>query len=143
MPHFLSPDAKNLISSMLAIDPVHRITIPDITRHPFFNTELPRYLSPLPPPPGPVLGTLSSLVTPPVKPVNFEVIEGFGRVEEDIIDGLVARIEGITKEDIMESLKRDDGPQGNAVKVAYLLLKDKEHTGKGREYTCFEQLFRG
>lgn len=119
---------------MLAVDPVHRITVPDITRHPFFTADLPRYLSPLPPPPGPVLGTLSSLVSPPAKPVTFEFIEGFGRVEEDIIEGLVSRIEGVTKEDIMESLRRNDGPQGNAVKVAYLLLSDKKlHTAKGRK----------
>ncbi|KIY64182.1 Pkinase-domain-containing protein [Cylindrobasidium torrendii FP15055 ss-10] len=132
MPSFLSSQAKDLISSMLAVDPVHRITVPDITRHPFFTADLPRYLSPLPPPPGPVLGTLSSLVSPPANPVTFEFIEGFGRVEGDIIEGLVARIEGVTKEDIMESLRRNDGPQGNAVKVAYLLLSDKKlHTAKG------------
>ncbi|KAF9031001.1 Pkinase-domain-containing protein [Hymenopellis radicata] len=131
IPSFLSPDAKSLIEVMLAVDPVKRITVHDITRHPFFTTGLPRYLSPLPPPPGPVLGTLTSLVTPPIRPVDFQVIEGFGRVEDDILDGLVKRLEGVTKEDILECLKRDDGPQGNTVKVAYLLLKDKEHTGKG------------
>ena len=63
--------------------PVKRITIPDtITQHPFFTTDLPRYLTPLPPPPGPVLGTLSSLVTAP-KILDFEIIEGLGRIEED------------------------------------------------------------
>ena len=65
--------------------PVKRITIPDtIThwQHPFFTTDIPRYLTPLPPPPGPVLGTLSSLVTAP-KILDFEIIEGFGRIEED------------------------------------------------------------
>ncbi|KAF9031015.1 Pkinase-domain-containing protein [Hymenopellis radicata] len=107
IPSFLSPDAKSLIEVMLAVDPVKRITVHDITRHPFFTTGLPRYLSPLPP------------------------HLGFGRVEDDILDGLVKRLEGVTKEDILECLKRDDGPQGNTVKVAYLLLKDKEHTGKG------------
>ena len=65
--------------------PVKRITIPDtIThwQHPFFTTDIPRYLTPLPPPPGPVLGTLSSLVTAP-KILDFEIIEGLGRIEED------------------------------------------------------------
>ena len=64
--------------------PVKRITIPadTITQHPFFTTDLPRYLTPLPPPPGPVLGTLSSFVTAP-KILDFEIIKGLGRIEED------------------------------------------------------------
>ncbi len=134
MPPTLSPGAQHLIHAMLAVDPVKRITIPEIYRHPFFTTNLPRYLSPLPPPPGPVLGTLKSLVSPPTKPVDFEVVEGFGRIEQDVIEGLVARMQGVTKEDILECLRRDDGAQGNAVKVAYLLLRDKQHLGKDRKW---------
>ncbi|PBK75783.1 Pkinase-domain-containing protein [Armillaria solidipes] len=130
MPPTLSPGAQHLIHAMLAVDPVKRITVPEIYRHPFFTTNLPRYLSPLPPPPGPVLGTLKSLVSPPTKPVDFEVVEGFGRIEQDVIEGLVARMQGVTKEDILECLRRDDGAQGNAVKVAYILLRDKQHLGK-------------
>jgi carbon catabolite-derepressing protein kinase len=117
---------------MLAVDPVTRITVPDILQHPFFTTGLPRYLTPLPPPPGPVLGTLSALVYPPN--LDFEIIEGLGRIEEDIIDDLAARMDGIDKEDIWECLRRDDGPQGNAVKVAYMLLRDKRRLGRDRTH---------
>jgi carbon catabolite-derepressing protein kinase len=117
---------------MLAIDPVKRITVPEILQHSFFTTELPRYLTPLPPPPGPVLGTLSALVHPPN--LDFEIIEGLGRIEEDIIDDLAARMDGVDKEDIWECLRRDDGPQGNAVKVAYMLLRDKRRLGRDRTY---------
>lgn len=117
---------------MLAVDPVTRITVPDILQHPFFTSELPRYLTPLPPPPGPVLGTLSALVHPPN--LDFEIIEGLGRIEEDIIDDLAARMDGIDKEDIWECLRRDDGPQGNAVKVAYMLLRDKRRLGRDRTH---------
>ncbi|PPR02748.1 hypothetical protein CVT26_009459, partial [Gymnopilus dilepis] len=129
MPTYLSPDAKNLITSMLAVDPVKRITIPEITNHPFFTTDLPRYLTPLPPPPGPVLGTLSSLVAPP-KQLDFEIIEGLGRIEEDVVEELANRMVGVDKDEVWECLRRDDGVQGNAVKVAYMLLRDKKRLGK-------------
>ncbi|KAF8971933.1 kinase-like domain-containing protein [Flammula alnicola] len=129
IPSYLSQDAKSLITSMLAVDPVKRITIPEITQHPFFTTDLPRYLTPLPPSPGAVLGTLSSLVTPP-KQLDFEIIEGLGRIEEDVVEELANSMTGVDKDDIWECLRRDDGVQGNAVKVAYMLLRDKRRLGK-------------
>lgn len=116
---------------MLVVDPVKRITIPEITQHPFYTTDLPRYLTPLPNP-GPVLGTLSSLVSPP-KALDYEIIEGLGRIEEDVVDVLANRMAGIEKDDIWECLRRDDGVQGNAVKVAYMLLRDKRRLGKDRK----------
>jgi carbon catabolite-derepressing protein kinase len=128
MPSYLPSDARGLINAMLAVDPVKRITIPEITQHPFFTTDLPRYLTPLPPP-GPVLGTLSSLVIAP-KVIDFEIIDGLGRIEEDIVDELTTRMEGVEREDVWECLRRDDGVQGNAVKVAYLLLRDKRRLGR-------------
>ncbi|KAF9225155.1 Pkinase-domain-containing protein [Gyrodon lividus] len=136
MPSYLGVDARGLINAMLAVDPVKRITVPEITQHPFFRTDLPRYLTPLPPPPGPVLGTLSSLVTP-AKVLDFEIIEGLGRIEEDVVDELASRMEGVDKEDIWECLRRDDGVQGNAVKVAYMLLRDKRRAG--RDLAEFEE----
>ena len=71
---------------MLHVDPVKRLTISEIMVHPWFTPNLPRYLSPLPTP-GPVLGTLSSLVQP-VKQLDFEIIEGLGRIDEDVVDEL-------------------------------------------------------
>jgi carbon catabolite-derepressing protein kinase len=117
---------------MLAVDPVRRITIAEITQHRFLTTDLPRYLTPLPPQPGPVLGTLAALVTPP-KVLDFEIIEGLGRIEEDVVDELAIRMEGVDRDDVWECLRRDDGVQGNAVKVAYLLLKDKRRLGRDCE----------
>jgi carbon catabolite-derepressing protein kinase len=96
MPSYLGADARGLINTMLAVDPVKRITIPEITQHPFYTTDLRRYLTPLPPPPGPVLGTLSSLVTP-AKALDFEIIEGLGRIEEDVVDELASRMDGVDK----------------------------------------------
>lgn len=137
MPSYLSQDARALIQGMLAVDPVKRITVPEILQHPFFTKDLSRYLTPLPPPPGPVLGQLSALVHPPN--LDFEIIEGLGRIEEDIVEQLAERIEGIDKDDIWECLRRDDGPQGNSVKVAYMLLRDKSRLG--RDCGCHFRLF--
>ena len=139
MPNYLSPDARSLINGMLAVDPVRRITIPEILKHPFFTTDLPRYLSPLPPPPGPILGPLSTLVTPP-KAIDFEIIDGLGRVEDDVVENLASRLEGVTKQDVLNSLRRDDGPSGNAVKVAYMLLRDKRRLGHDRKRLPFLNL---
>ncbi|EJC98651.1 Pkinase-domain-containing protein [Fomitiporia mediterranea MF3/22] len=135
LPNYLSHDARSLINGMLHVDPVKRLTISDIMAHPWFTPDLPRYLTPLPPPPGPVLGTLSSLVAPP-KQLDFEIIEGLGRMEEDIVEELAARMEGVSVDEVWEALRREDGPQGNAVKVAYLLLRDKRR--KGRDLAEFE-----
>ena len=122
---------------MLAVDPVKRITIPEIIQHPFFQVDLLPYLQPLPPPPGPVLGTLSALVTP-AKAIDFEIIDGLGRIEEDVVEELALRMEGVEKEDVWACLRRDDGVQGNAVKVAYMLLRDKRRLGQDCEcHLCF------
>jgi carbon catabolite-derepressing protein kinase len=129
MPSYLSSDAKALITGMLAVDPVKRITVPEILQHSFFTTDLPRYLQPLPPPPGPILGPLASLVSPP-KALDFELIDGLGRIEEDVVEDLAGRMEGVDRDDIWECLRRDDGPQGNAVKIAYMLLRDKRRLGR-------------
>lgn len=132
MPQYLSPDARTLITGMLHTDPVKRFTIQDIMGHPWFTPDLPRYLSPLPPPPGPVLGTLTSLVAP-ANVIDFEIIDGLGRIDDDVVDELAQRMDGVDKEEVWECLRRDDGVQGNAVKVAYMLLRDKRRQGKERK----------
>ncbi|KAF9539802.1 kinase-like protein, partial [Agrocybe pediades] len=81
LPSYLSSEAKGLITSMLVVDPLKCITVPEIIKHSFVTTHLPRYLTPLPPPPGPVLRTLSALVGPP-KQLDFTMIDGLGKIEE-------------------------------------------------------------
>lgn len=133
VPPHLSADARHLINAMLEVDPVKRITIVDILNHPFYVKDLPRYLTPLPKRVGPNLPTLSSLVQLPQKALDFEIIEGLGRIEEDVVDDLSSRMDGVDKEDIWDCLRRDDGVQGNAVKVAYTLLRDKKRLGRDCE----------
>lgn len=52
LPSYLSSEAKHLLSSMLIVDPVKRITISEIRQLPWFQTNLAAYLQPLPPTPG-------------------------------------------------------------------------------------------
>ncbi|KAK8479478.1 hypothetical protein V6N13_021093 [Hibiscus sabdariffa] len=44
-PSHLSAGARDLISGMLSVDPMRRMTIPEIRRHPWFLAHLPRYLA--------------------------------------------------------------------------------------------------
>lgn len=48
MPSYLSPDTKLLLTQMLVVDPLKRITIQEIRQNPWFNKNLPAYLRPLP-----------------------------------------------------------------------------------------------
>ncbi|KAF4611990.1 hypothetical protein D9613_004447 [Agrocybe pediades] len=116
LPSYLSSEAKDLITLMLVVDPLKRITVPEIIKHPFFTTNLPRsrYLTPLPPPPGPVLGTLSALVGPP-KQLDFEMIDGLGKIEEDVVEKLAELMDGVTVDAVWACLRMNDGAQGNAV----------------------------
>lgn len=116
---------------MLAVDPVKRITVPEILQSNFFQLNLPRYLTPPPPRRGPVVGTLASLVSP-AKALDFEYIEQLGRIEDDTVQELADSMEDVTVEDIWDALRMDDGVQGNAVKVAYMLLRDKRRLGRDR-----------
>jgi len=73
----------------------------------------------------------------PGKTLDFEIIDGLGRIEDDVVEELAIRMEGIDKEDVWTCLRREDGVQGNAVKVAYMLLRDKQRLGRDREHTPF------
>jgi hypothetical protein len=45
LPSHLSPGARDLIPRMLLVDPLKRITIPELRQHPWFTLHLPRYLA--------------------------------------------------------------------------------------------------
>ncbi|KAG8936116.1 Protein kinase [Tulasnella sp. 418] len=134
LPSYLSPEAKSIIQGMLAVDPVKRLTVPEILALPWFNVEIPAYLRPTPPTPGPLLGTLSSLLAPKEK--NLEV-RGLGRVDMQVVEELAASL-GVPREEIENALNKDDD---NAVKVAYMLCKDRRRSGK--DFTDFEDVGLG
>ncbi|GJD12776.1 SNF1-related protein kinase catalytic subunit alpha KIN10 [Galdieria sulphuraria] len=45
LPSYLSEHSRDIISRMLITDPLRRITIEEIRRHPWFITKLPRYIA--------------------------------------------------------------------------------------------------
>jgi 5'-AMP-activated protein kinase catalytic alpha subunit len=72
MPDGLPEECKDLIRRMLAKDPLQRITIPQVRAHPFFREQLPPYLA-LPP--------------------ERTVVEGQGRVDEDVLYAVAERMD--------------------------------------------------
>ena len=86
---------------MLAVDPVKRITIPEITQHPFYTTDLQRHLTFLPP------QSLDDLEIHPlcVRHQRRDRAKnglGWDRIEKDVVDELASRLEGVDKEDIWD-----------------------------------------
>ncbi|KAH7100121.1 Pkinase-domain-containing protein [Auriculariales sp. MPI-PUGE-AT-0066] len=122
IPSWVPRDIQDLLRGMINVDPQRRLTIPEILQSPWVYYKLPLYLQPLPPPPGPMLGMLSSLVES--KPPTFEVIPGLGRVDEEAIIELSRRLKGVTREDILDALRRPEG--SNSVKIAYSLVRDEK-----------------
>lgn len=45
IPAHVSPGARDLISRMLVVDPLQRITMNEIVQHPWYKTNLPAYLA--------------------------------------------------------------------------------------------------
>jgi len=45
IPSHVSPGARDIIEKMLVVDPLKRITIPQVMQHPWYRTNLPVYLS--------------------------------------------------------------------------------------------------
>ncbi|CAI5980956.1 unnamed protein product [Closterium sp. NIES-65] len=97
LPHHLSAGARDLIPRMLLVDPMKRITIPEIRHHPWFLAKLPRYLA-VPPP---------------------NAAEQAKRIDEEIFQ-VVTKM-GFDQEHLAESLRER---RTNKATVAYYLLLD-------------------
>jgi 5'-AMP-activated protein kinase catalytic alpha subunit len=114
LPSHLSQSARDLILRLLVVDPMKRITIPEVRQHQWFQHKLPAYLS-LPP----------------------EMIESQERyIDEEIVAKVCnLPIRGVTRELVTEAVmqgKRTGGRQVSVMmhelKVAYELLLDaKRH----------------
>lgn len=98
LPSHLSPGARDLIPRMLLVDPLKRITIPEIRQHPWFTVHLPRYLAVM----------------------QADNAGGQGRRLDDEILIEVERL-GFQKEFVVESLR---SRQQNKATVAYHLMAD-------------------
>ncbi|KAF8993073.1 hypothetical protein BDQ17DRAFT_1331897 [Cyathus striatus] len=52
------------------------------------------------------------------------IIEGLGRIEEDVVDELARRLKGVEKDEAWEALRRDDRTQGDTIRNERRLGKD-------------------
>ncbi|KAL3675480.1 hypothetical protein R1sor_025428 [Riccia sorocarpa] len=99
LPSHLSPGARDLISRMLLVDPMKRVTISEIRQHSWFQAHLPQYLD----------------VPPPDSIQQAKWME----IDEDILEE-VARM-GVDRYQLCDSL-RNNLP--NKATVAYHLIVD-------------------
>ncbi|KAG5001118.1 hypothetical protein JHK87_022190 [Glycine soja] len=97
LPSHLSPNARDLIPGMLVVDPMRRMTIPEIRQHPWFQARLPRYLA-VPPP---------------------DTMQQAKKIDEEILQEVVKM--GFDRNQLVESLGNRIQNEGT---VAYYLLLD-------------------
>eukprot|EP00180_Rhodochaete_pulchella_P000482 Plantae.Rhodophyta-Rhodochaete_pulchella.ctg134.p1 GENE.Plantae.Rhodophyta-Rhodochaete_pulchella.ctg134~~Plantae.Rhodophyta-Rhodochaete_pulchella.ctg134.p1 ORF type:complete len:457 (-),score=77.26 Plantae.Rhodophyta-Rhodochaete_pulchella.ctg134:1041-2288(-) len=96
LPAHLSEDSRDLISKMLVTDPIKRITVPEIRRHPWFTARLPRYLA-----------------------VPFKVGSPTNREIDDHVLSVVEEKTGYPRSTVSRALQQN---KRNALTVAYHLL---------------------
>lgn len=99
LPSYLSDSSKDLISKMLVTDPLKRINISEIRRHPWFLQDLPRYLA-----------------------MPVRVGSHLENVDEEVLDE-VARRTHFPREKISKALRKG---RRNHYTVAYHLIKDSQ-----------------
>ncbi|GJP44737.1 hypothetical protein CLOM_g4094 [Closterium sp. NIES-68] len=97
IPGNLSSGARDLIPRMLLVDPLLRITIPEIRQHPWFCAKLPRYLA-VPPP---------------------DTVEQAKRIDQDVMGAVVKM--GFDQHQLTEALRNR---QATKATVAYYLMLD-------------------
>ncbi|KAI9663729.1 MAG: Protein kinase [Bathelium mastoideum] len=121
IPNYLTPGAVRLIKKMLQVNPVHRITIPEIREDPWFNVNLPDYLKP------PVEEFIDTGVNPnkaidphtlaPSKPAFVRE-----QLHADVV-GKLGKTMGYAKDDVQQALAKDEP---NAIKDAYLIVRENQ-----------------
>jgi 5'-AMP-activated protein kinase catalytic alpha subunit len=83
LPGHMSDEIKDLISRMLVVDPLQRITIPEIRRHRWFTETLPLYLS----------------VTPD------QIMSQIRTIDQDVLMEVVMKI-GFDRQELLEALEK-------------------------------------
>ncbi|KAG4969726.1 hypothetical protein JHK85_036147 [Glycine max] len=105
LPSHLSPGARDLIPRMLVVDPMKRMTIPEIRQHPWFQVHLPRYLA-VPPP---------------------DTLQQAKKIDEEILQEVVNM--GFDRNQLVESLSNRIQNEGTV--TYYLLLDNRFRVSSG------------
>lgn len=110
LPSYLSVGARELIPRMLIVDPMKRITIPEIRQHSWFLAHLPRYLA-VPPP---------------------DTMQQVKKIDEEILQKVIKM--GFDMNQLVEYLR--NRIQNEATVAYYLLLDNRLRASNG--YLGFE-----
>ncbi|KAG8366928.1 hypothetical protein BUALT_Bualt16G0019000 [Buddleja alternifolia] len=105
LPSHLSAGARDLIPRMLIVDPMKRMTIPEIRAHPWFQAHLPRYLA-VPPP---------------------DTMQQAKKIDEDILQEVVKM--GFDRNALVDSLRNRVQNEGTV--TYYLLLDNRFRVSSG------------
>lgn len=128
VPNYMTPGAASLIKKMLAVNPVHRVTIDEIRQDPWFLLDLPAYLMP------PVEEFMDTGVDSG-KAINPQgIAPGASRaVQEKLHDAVTEKLGkkmGYGKQDVQEALEADEP---SAIKDAYLIVRENTIAQANRE----------
>ncbi|KXL41497.1 MAG: hypothetical protein FE78DRAFT_156326 [Acidomyces sp. 'richmondensis'] len=121
IPAYLSTGAVRLIKKMLQVNPINRITVPEIRQDPWFMKDLPDYLQPA------VEDFLDTGVDPNKAIDPYALSKGKPKplqekLHEQVIQKL-GKTMGYGKDDVQEALARDEA---SAIKDAYLIVRENQ-----------------
>jgi carbon catabolite-derepressing protein kinase len=121
MPSYLSPDAKDLISRMLVVNPIQRITIAEIRKHPWFKKNLPEYLHP---PKEEFFDTgVDVTKLPQLEELERGPAERLKGELHDVVVGKLGSTMGYPKDDIQDALTNNEP---SAIKDAYMIVRENQ-----------------
>lgn len=110
LPSFLSAGAKELLSAMLVVDPLKRISIPEIRNNPWFSKDLPLYISPT---------------------AYLTEVSRYAEMNDDVVNELSKKMK-FSIETIHHALSEEEN---NQIQVAYRLMIDHLSADKSRSDT--------
>ncbi|KAJ1653588.1 Protein kinase [Dispira simplex] len=118
MPGYLSAEVQQLLTRMLVVKPLERITIAEIRDHPWFKRNLPEYLS----------------------PVAQEDIDTTTSIDDNVVNQLVRKLP-YTVEAVVTALRNPQpDPTTHHIKVAYQLVADQNRIVQDLRHTNSNQL---
>jgi 5'-AMP-activated protein kinase, catalytic alpha subunit len=118
-PTHVSQSCAQLIAAMLVVDPLKRITIPELRQHEWFCRSLPKYLA-----------------SPPAE-ISTKAITN---VRESILQELCKKLQIMDREKVISELTRpqevdsDGGTEVNRFIVAYHLIEDHKRDYNSEEF---------
>ena len=121
VPNYLSSGAVRLIGKMLQVNPVNRITVPDIRQDPWFTKDLADYLLPTP-------EDFVDTGIDPSKAIDPQTLsKGKPQAMKDKLHqsvvGKLGKTMGYAPNDVQDALSKDEP---SAIKDAYLIVRENQ-----------------